>query len=51
MFQLVAMDNPHEELQVVSFHPGLLWNEHFESLGLPQEKFDSSTLKKRLSVN
>ena len=43
MFQLIAMENPHEELQVVSYHPGLLWNEYFKSLGLSPEKFDSGT--------
>ncbi|KAI9690148.1 MAG: hypothetical protein M1822_009109 [Bathelium mastoideum] len=44
MFQLVAMGNSHEELQVVSYHPGLLWNEYFETLALPRENFDSSEL-------
>ncbi|KAL9092100.1 MAG: hypothetical protein Q9165_004533 [Trypethelium subeluteriae] len=42
MFQLIAMETPHEELQVISYHPGLLWNEYFESLGLPREKFNNS---------
>ena len=37
------MENAHEALQVVSYHPGLLWNEYFETLGLPREKFDSGT--------
>lgn len=43
LFQLVAMENSHEDLQVISFHPGLLWNEYFESFGLPRERFDNST--------
>lgn len=41
MFQLLAMENKQDELQVVTYHPGLLWNEYFESLGLPKDKFDS----------
>lgn len=50
LFQLIAMENPHEELQVVSYHPGLLWNEYFETLGLPREKFDSSTFMLFVSI-
>jgi hypothetical protein len=41
MFQLVALEEPHEEVQVVSYNPGLLYNSYTKSLGLPEDKFDS----------
>ncbi|KAF2231062.1 putative short-chain dehydrogenase [Viridothelium virens] len=50
LFQLIAMETPHEELQVISYHPGLLWNEYFESLGLPREKFNNSELAAAFAV-
>ncbi|KAI9711559.1 MAG: hypothetical protein M1820_002124 [Bogoriella megaspora] len=50
LFQLIAQENSHEELQVISYHPGLLWNEYFETLGLPQEKFDNSELAGAFAV-
>ena len=50
LFQLIAMENSHEKLQVISYNPGLLWNEYFESLGLPREKFDSSMFMRLVLV-
>jgi hypothetical protein len=53
IFQLVAQETPHEELQIVSYNPGLLYNQYMKSLGLPKEQFDSrecvqTTLKEEL---
>lgn len=41
LFQLLAHDIPHEKTQIVSFHPGLVYNSYYQSLGLGPELFDS----------
>ncbi|EXJ92365.1 hypothetical protein A1O3_00915 [Capronia epimyces CBS 606.96] len=44
LFQLLAQDAPREKVQVVSFHPGLIWNDGWKSLGLSPDLFDSDEL-------
>lgn len=41
MFQLIALQTPHEKLQVISYNPGLLYNPYMKSLGLQEDRFDS----------
>jgi hypothetical protein len=45
LFQLIAQDIPAEKLQVVSFHPGLIFNSYWESTGLPAEMFDNGRFR------
>ena len=54
MFQLVALEEPREEVQIISFNPGLLYNKYMKSLGLPRDAFDSresSLLKSRSTAD
>jgi 5,10-methenyltetrahydromethanopterin hydrogenase len=39
-FQLLAQDQPREELQVVSFHPGAVFNQHWAVHGIDKKHFD-----------
>jgi NAD(P)-dependent dehydrogenase (short-subunit alcohol dehydrogenase family) len=40
LFQLLAQDIPREKTQIVSFHPGLLHNAYWQSVGAGPELFD-----------
>jgi NAD(P)-dependent dehydrogenase (short-subunit alcohol dehydrogenase family) len=40
VFQVVAQNVSPKELQIVSFHPGLIYNDAWKATGLPQELFD-----------
>jgi NAD(P)-dependent dehydrogenase (short-subunit alcohol dehydrogenase family) len=39
-FQCVAQDFPHNRVQVVNFHPGLIYSDTWKSMGLDPELFD-----------
>jgi NAD(P)-dependent dehydrogenase (short-subunit alcohol dehydrogenase family) len=39
-FQFLAQDFAHDEVQIVSFHPGLIYNDYWKSLGVGSEHFD-----------
>jgi hypothetical protein len=39
-FQCLAQDFPHERMQVVNFHSGLIYNDYWKSLGLDPDLFD-----------
>jgi NAD(P)-dependent dehydrogenase (short-subunit alcohol dehydrogenase family) len=39
-FQCLAQDIPHDKVQVLSFHPGLIYNDYWKSLGIGSEHFD-----------
>jgi hypothetical protein len=42
-FQTVAKDMPVEEMQIVSFHPGLIWQEQWVKMGFTEPTgFDDS---------
>jgi NAD(P)-dependent dehydrogenase (short-subunit alcohol dehydrogenase family) len=43
-FQCLAQDIPHKQVQVVNFHPGLIYNDYWKSLGLGPEHFDDGKL-------
>ena len=40
LFQMVAQDVSVDKMQIVSFHPGLIWQEEWEKMGFPPEVFD-----------
>lgn len=40
LFQLIALSTPVEKLQIVSFHPGLIWGDGFKAMGLTPDLFD-----------
>jgi hypothetical protein len=44
-FQLVAQSMPVEKLQVVSFHPGLIYNDTWKSMGFGIEQFDKGKIQ------
>ncbi|KAF2126489.1 NAD(P)-binding protein [Dothidotthia symphoricarpi CBS 119687] len=50
LFQLLAQDHPHEEMQIISFHPGLIYNDYWKSLDLKPEDFDSEELTGAFAV-
>jgi NAD(P)-dependent dehydrogenase (short-subunit alcohol dehydrogenase family) len=39
-FQFLAQDFAHDKVQIVSFHPGLIYNDYWKSLGIGSEHFD-----------
>lgn len=39
-FQYLAQEIEHEKVQILSFHPGLIFNSYWEKLGLGKELFD-----------
>jgi NAD(P)-dependent dehydrogenase (short-subunit alcohol dehydrogenase family) len=42
-FQMIAETTPVEKMQVVSYHPGLIWSEIWESIGFKDDTgFDDS---------
>lgn len=41
LFQLIAQNNSPEKLQVVSFHPGLSYNEQWGLMGFSKDQFDN----------
>ncbi|KAF2028081.1 NAD(P)-binding protein [Setomelanomma holmii] len=43
-FQYLAQDFVHDKLQVITFHPGLIYNEYWESLGIESKHFDDNKL-------
>ncbi|KAK2024961.1 short chain dehydrogenase [Colletotrichum zoysiae] len=40
LMQLIAKDTSPEDMQVLSFHPGLVWTEAFINGGVPEDMFD-----------
>ena len=43
-FQVIAAQSSPKDLQIVSFHPGVIYNEAWEAMGLKDEGFDSGKL-------
>lgn len=43
-FQLMAQDQPREELQIVTLHPGAVFNDIWASAGLKEEHLDDGKL-------
>jgi hypothetical protein len=42
-FQMIAETTPVEKMQVVSYHPGLIWSEIWETMGFMDDTgFDDS---------
>ncbi|KAF1844424.1 NAD(P)-binding protein [Cucurbitaria berberidis CBS 394.84] len=50
LFQLLAQDYPHEDIQILSFHPGLIFNETWKALGLNPDQVDSDELTGAFAV-
>lgn len=44
MFQVIAQNTPPEDMQIVSFHPGLIYNDAWKASGLPVELFDNGEI-------
>ncbi|KAH5170786.1 hypothetical protein HBI25_236720 [Parastagonospora nodorum] len=49
-FQYLAQDFSHDKIQVVSFHPGLIYNEYWKSLGIDVKHFDDDQLSGSFAV-
>ncbi|OAK93535.1 NAD(P)-binding protein [Phaeosphaeriaceae sp. SRC1lsM3a] len=43
-FQYLAQELPHDKVQVLSYHPGLIFNSYWEQTGLDKELFDDDRL-------
>ena len=39
-FQLLAQETPKEKIQIVTMHPGLVYNDYWKSFGLPAGYFE-----------
>ena len=52
-FQLVANETPKEKLQVISFHPGAVYNDEYKAFGFTPETFpyEKGTLNDLLALN
>lgn len=51
LFQMVAKDVPVEEMQIVSFHPGLIWQEQWVKMGFTDPApFDDIALQGNFAV-
>jgi NAD(P)-dependent dehydrogenase (short-subunit alcohol dehydrogenase family) len=50
LFQLLASDIPHSKTQILSFHPGLIFNAYWGSIGGKPEWFDDEELTGNFAV-
>lgn len=41
LFQVIAQNTPATKLQIISFHPGLIFNDAWEAMRLTPDFFDS----------
>lgn len=41
LFQLIAQDLPPKKVQVVTYHPGLVYGDGWKAMGLTAELFDN----------
>lgn len=44
LFQLIAQNTPPEKMQIISFHPGLIYNDTWKGMGLPPDDFDDGKI-------
>ncbi|KAF2107963.1 hypothetical protein BDV96DRAFT_505206 [Lophiotrema nucula] len=49
-FQFLAQDFSHDKVQVVSFHPGVIYNDYWKSLGIDPKHFDDGQLTGSFAV-
>ena len=42
LFQVIAQNTPSSKVQIINFHPGLIYNDTWGELGLSEDNFDSS---------
>lgn len=41
LFELLAQSTAPEKAQIINFHPGLIYNDLWEAMGVSKEWFDS----------
>lgn len=41
-YQLLALETPQEKIRIVTVHPGLIYNDSWKTMGLPEEWFEDS---------
>ncbi|KIN06827.1 hypothetical protein OIDMADRAFT_108095 [Oidiodendron maius Zn] len=44
LFQVIAQSIPAEKMQVINFHPGVVYNDAWKAMGFPPEYFDHNEL-------
>ena len=49
-FQLLAQETPHEKIQIVNMHPGLVYNDTWKKMGVPEEWFEDGEKAISLSL-
>jgi NAD(P)-dependent dehydrogenase (short-subunit alcohol dehydrogenase family) len=50
LFQSIAQNTPVTQFQVLSFHPGLIFNDNWKSMGLTPDLFDSGESLRLISL-
>ena len=50
LFQVIAQNVSPEKLQVINFHPGVIYNSTWEKMGIPRELFDHGNISPGLSL-
>jgi hypothetical protein len=44
LFQMIAANTPVEKLQIVTMHPGVVYNDGWKAMGFGPERFDSAEM-------
>jgi hypothetical protein len=44
MFQLMALQEPHEKTQIVTMHPGVVYGDGWKAMGFPPDRFDTGKI-------
>lgn len=50
-FQLLAQETPQERIQIVTMHPGLVYNDAWKAMDLPAEWFEDRETSSSLPSN
>lgn len=48
LFQLIALHVPPEKMQVVTMHPGLVYQDEWKAMGFSPDRFDSGKIPLRV---
>ena len=44
LWQVIAQNVSPEKVQIISFHPGNIYNQSWEKIGVPKELFDTGEI-------
>ena len=43
-FQLLAQETPRDKIQIITMHPGLVYNDSWKAMGLPEDWFEDGEI-------